>query len=375
MLDATETGELLPLTGTEYVTGFESQHDTGEPSAPDEAQPTNMQAVSFCFAIDHVDGDHTIDKPAQLRLLARPTSPPFWGDRCCRFRSPHPRTLEIGERTLHPEPGRRPAARSTPTSARAPATATCGRSGASPPGATSRRGAYASDICLVNWPMIDYFEGPVIDVPDAEPHAPGQRAASCRCSVLYWLQTEAPRPTAARAFPACGCAATSPARADGLARRPTSASPGASGPCTRVVEQDLSLAVRGDKGARAATPTRSASACTASTCTPPPAATTTSTSAPARSRSRSARCMPRRVENLLPAGKNIGTTHITNGCYRLHPVEWNVGEVAGVLAAYCLNTRRDAARGAATTPQLLADSRHSSTRDGVRAALARRRGY
>jgi hypothetical protein len=33
----------------------------------------------------------------------------------------------------------------------------------------------------------------------------------------------------------------------------------------------------------------------------------------------------------------MGTTHITNGCYRLHPVEWNVGEVAGLLAAHCLN--------------------------------------
>src|SRR4051812_37578021 len=31
VLDATETGELLPLTGTEYVTGFESQAATGEP--------------------------------------------------------------------------------------------------------------------------------------------------------------------------------------------------------------------------------------------------------------------------------------------------------------------------------------------------------
>ncbi len=30
-------------------------------------------------------------------------------------------------------------------------------------------------------------------------------------------------------------------------------------------------------------------------------------------------------------------THITNGCYRLHPVEWNVGEAAGALAAFCLN--------------------------------------
>jgi hypothetical protein len=46
--------------------------------------------------------------------------------------------------------------------------------------------------------------------------------------------------------------------------------------------------------------------------------------------------IPARVENLLPACKNIGTSHVTNGCYRLHPVEWNVGEASGALAAYCL---------------------------------------
>ncbi|MFN3690659.1 MAG: FAD-dependent oxidoreductase, partial [Fimbriimonadales bacterium] len=44
--------------------------------------------------------------------------------------------------------------------------------------------------------------------------------------------------------------------------------------------------------------------------------------------------IPVRVRNLLPACKNIGTTHITNGCYRLHPVEWNIGESAGLLAAF-----------------------------------------
>jgi hypothetical protein len=46
--------------------------------------------------------------------------------------------------------------------------------------------------------------------------------------------------------------------------------------------------------------------------------------------------LPVRVNNLLPACKNIGTTHVTNGCYRLHPVEWNIGEAAGLLAAFAL---------------------------------------
>ena len=27
----------------------------------------------------------------------------------------------------------------------------------------------------------------------------------------------------------------------------------------------------------------------------------------------------------------------TNGCYRLHPVEWNIGEAAGQLAAFCMH--------------------------------------
>ncbi len=32
-LDATDLGDLLPLTQTDYVTGAESQADTGEPNA------------------------------------------------------------------------------------------------------------------------------------------------------------------------------------------------------------------------------------------------------------------------------------------------------------------------------------------------------
>jgi hypothetical protein len=47
--------------------------------------------------------------------------------------------------------------------------------------------------------------------------------------------------------------------------------------------------------------------------------------------------VPVATVNLLPAAKNIGTTHITNGAYRLHPVEWNIGESAGELAAFCLD--------------------------------------
>jgi hypothetical protein len=51
---------------------------------------------------------------------------------------------------------------------------------------------------------------------------------------------------------------------------------------------------------------------------------------------------PRDLTNFLPASKNIGVTHLTNGAYRLHPIEWTVGEAAATLASL----RR---KGAATT--------------------------
>ena len=48
--------------------------------------------------------------------------------------------------------------------------------------------------------------------------------------------------------------------------------------------------------------------------------------------------IPERITNLIAACKNICTTHISNGCFRLHPVEWNIGESAGMLAAYAIKT-------------------------------------
>jgi hypothetical protein len=46
--------------------------------------------------------------------------------------------------------------------------------------------------------------------------------------------------------------------------------------------------------------------------------------------------LPQGIRNLLPAAKNIGVTHLTNGAFRLHPVEWNVGEAAATIAGLAL---------------------------------------
>ncbi|MGV8093250.1 MAG: FAD-dependent oxidoreductase [Mangrovibacterium sp.] len=93
--DATELGDLLPLTGTEYVTGTEAQKDTSELHAPETADPANQQAFTLCFAMDYLPGeDHTLDKPEQYdhlaglhpfthTSLAWPVAQPVLSDPCC----------------------------------------------------------------------------------------------------------------------------------------------------------------------------------------------------------------------------------------------------------------------------------------------------
>ena len=47
--------------------------------------------------------------------------------------------------------------------------------------------------------------------------------------------------------------------------------------------------------------------------------------------------IPINSNGLILSAKSIGTTHITNSAYRMHPVEWSIGEAGGHLAAFALN--------------------------------------
>ena len=68
-IDATPYGDLLDLAGVEHVLGAESRSETGEPHAAEQADPRDQQAITVCFAIEHLPGeDHTIDKPRQYDL-------------------------------------------------------------------------------------------------------------------------------------------------------------------------------------------------------------------------------------------------------------------------------------------------------------------
>jgi len=47
--------------------------------------------------------------------------------------------------------------------------------------------------------------------------------------------------------------------------------------------------------------------------------------------------VPVRVINVLPCSKNIGVTRIASAAYRVHPIEWHIGEAAGMMAAFALH--------------------------------------
>src|SRR5690606_7636589 len=77
--------------------------------------------------------------------------------------------------------------------------------------------------------------------------------------------------------------------------------------------------------------------------------------------------LPRRRTNLLPANNDIGTTHLTNGCYRLHPVEWTIGEAVGMLVAFA-REKQVTPHAVRENRKLLADFQQLVRRQGVETA-------
>ncbi|MFC9919577.1 FAD-dependent oxidoreductase [Agromyces binzhouensis] len=360
VIDATELGDLLPLTGAEYATGFESRHDTGEPSAPEAAQPDNQQAFSWCFVIDHVDGDHTIDRPEQYGEWST-AQPEYWGAPMISLTGPDPRTLGTVTRTFTPNddaPGDLIADQRADAGDRELWTfrRIVARRNFTP-------GTYASDVVLVNWPMIDHVGGTIVDVSD-EVRAERERAARQQSlSMLYWLQTEAPRPDGGTGFPGLRLRSDLTQGPDGLAMAPYIRESRRILAETTVTELDLSIAASGQDGP--ATFDDSIGVGMYRIDLHPSSGGDNYLDLPSRPfEIPLGALIPRRLENLLPAGKNVGTTHITNGAFRLHPVEWNIGEAAGRLAAFCLD-RASRPRAIRTTPGLLEEFQSLLTQRGV----------
>jgi hypothetical protein len=336
-LDATEQGDLLPLTKTEYVTGFESRKQTGEPHAPETAQPANIQAFTVCFAIDYLPtGDYTIDRPEEYG---------FWRDYVPRMTPPWPGKLvswvmanpiTLGPRQVYFDP--------TLQAKEKGLNLWLYRRIANKENFAP--GAYSGDISLINWPQNDYWLGNLHDVSDEEAAKHLKRAKQLSLSLLHWMQTEAPRPDGGAGWKGLRLRHDAAGTEDGLAKYPYIRE------SRRIQAEFTVLEQHVGTDARAALTGKKREELTAEPffdsvgvgsyridLHPSSGGDNYIDVSSLPFQIPMGALLPKRVENLLPACKNLGVTHITNGCYRLHPVEWNIGESAGLIAAEALRLK------------------------------------
>lgn len=330
-VDATECGDLLPLTNTEYVIGTESRHDTGELHAPNKAGPMNNQAFTVCFAMDYQPGkDNVQDPPKEYNFWKNyiPEMTPPWSGKLLDLTYSDPRTLQPKKLGFDP-------------------------SGKELNGLLNlwnyrriinsknfSQGSYEGDITIVNWPQNDFFPGNLIDVSEKEFHKTVEKAKQLSHSLFYWLQTEAPRPDGGMGWRGLRLRGDIMGTEDGMAKYPYVRESRRIKAEFTVLEEHVGaenrkLVAGEEAGNKAADFFDSVGVGYYHIDLHPSSRGNNYIDFPSLPfQIPLGALLPQRMTNLLPANKNIGTTHITNGCYRLHPVEWSIGEAVGQLIVF-----------------------------------------
>jgi hypothetical protein len=307
LLDATEMGDLLPLAKIPYVVGSEAKAETAEPHASEQPNPACVQSFTYPFAIERRDGEnHRIEKPADYEAILkrqqftlRLNYPVEYGWRgAFEYRMygddpPIPNNMSPG-----------------------------------PFFSWRRLRAKPPEIALMNWPRQDYAAESVLDRTPVDQVRILQEAKRTSVAFLYWIQHELGHAEAKLRPDVMGTA-------DGLSKYPYIRESRRMLARGRVVEQDI-----------------------VDEYWPGPRARWFDDSVgigfymvdihPCGANERGRMMMPRPFQiplatllpkgtiNFLPAAKNIGVTHLTNGALRLHPIEWMVGEAAGTVASLAI---------------------------------------
>lgn len=358
-LDATEQGDLLPLTRTEYVIGAESRKQTGELHAPEQAQPANLQSFTFCFAIDHLPGeDHTIDKPEEYAFWRDyvPAMQPPWPGKLLSWSMSDPITLRTRDAFFDPTLQHQGDGHAL--------NLWLYRRIANKENFVS--GAFRSDISLVNWPQNDYWLGNICEVSEVEAARNLKRARQLSLSLLYWMQTEAPRPDGGQGWRGLRLRGDLVGTDDGLAKYPYIRESRRILAEFPVLEQHVGTQARGKTSAEEFDDSVGVGSYRIDL-HPSSGGNNYIDVSSLPFQIPLGALIPKRVENLLPACKNLGVTHITNGCFRLHPVEWNIGESAGLAAAEAIRLRTTP-RAIRNTPKLLRDFQARIQSQGVEIA-------
>ncbi|TDE14475.1 FAD-dependent oxidoreductase [Dyadobacter psychrotolerans] len=360
-VDATELGDLLPVTGTEFVTGAEPKSETQELHAPEKADPENNQAFTVCFAMDYLPGEnHVIEKPREYDFWKNfiPKMKKPWSGKLLYLAYSNPKTLEPKLLGFHPE-GISMGDKLNLWNYRRIINKE-----------NFEKGTYAGDITIVNWPQNDYLLGNLVGASEKDFKKHFERGKQLSLSLLYWLQTEAPRPDGGKGWPGIRLRKDIMGTEDGLAKYPYIRESRRIKAVFTVKEEhvgaDNRAMITGRKeGNKAAEFYDSVGVGYYHIDLHP------STSGDNYIDFGSlpfqiplGALLPKRMENLLPANKNIGTTHITNGCYRLHPVEWSIGESVGLLVKFALD-KKVIPRSVREKKELLSDFQDFIRKQGI----------
>lgn len=318
LLDASEMGDALALAGMPWTVGQEARSEHGEPHAPEVARPDWIQSFTYCFFLRwQPQGPHTlVEKPEEYDFFKS------LGEYTLEYRySDPPRTVRY--RVFDTAPG----AAGPFWSYRRLVAAASFRD----------HPRYTTDLVLMNWRGNDFHEENPIGKPLAEQLRILRRARAFAQGFLYWLQTECPRDDGGYGYPEMQLA--SDVLDGGWAPHPYIRE-------SRRLLADFTLTenhlaprdgrVTGDRF-----PDRVGIALYAMDIHPAkgeppllapalpyylPLGSFIGRSGPA---------------NVLPAAKNIGATRLAASSTRMHPTEWNIGEVAGHLAAFCVRRQID----------------------------------
>lgn len=370
-IDATELGDVYPLAKVEHLVGAEHRDVYGElHGREDYSDPLDQQAISWCFAMEHeVDAegevDHRIEKPAgydEWKQWVPPLEPAWPGPLfswICGVDDEAPKELNMVPWPDEPKDGqwelwryRRIVDRGLYREEEA--------------------GAYP-DVSLTNCVQMDYFRKPLLypmagtvvlgptdgDVAYVD-FAEGQRrqaealqgAREQSLCWFYWLQTDAPRHDgeSATGYSGLKLSGETLGTQDGFAKAAYIREPRRLLAKTMIAEGHVGHDQRVAAGVQVNETTQLAQShrfedsvgighyrldLHPSTSMRNSIYVKTSPfEIPLGS------LLPVRVENLIAGGKAIGTTHITNACYRLHPIEWSIGEAAGTLASLSVDQER-----------------------------------
>ena len=318
-LDATELGDLWPLCDAEYTIGAESVAETGEPHAKQDApQRDCVQSFTYPFILEYHPGEnHSIPKPQGYE----------------KFKAKQPYDYEYAHLD-----DRGDSSTSRPNLFEA----IPGR-----PGSlwTYRRlidrqafqeGEYATDYSLINWPSLDSRRN-LLDASPAEMLEFLEEAKNISLGFLYWMQNELSHRKGV-GYPGLKLNLDLMGTEDGLSKFPYIREARRAKTLATLREQDVTVSANPDRhygryfhdsiGIGHYPLDIHPGNCEESL--PSSETSTLPFQIPLGV------LVPVRMENLIPAGKSAGTTHITSSCTRLHPIEWAMGEAAGVLALNCL---------------------------------------